>query len=178
MPPSDADYYAILQVHPAAGVDQIRAAYLRQIGRWHPDRNTSEEATRRTAQINAAWEVLQDPTRRAAYDRQRGRSGVKHTEPVFRRRAEGASQSRPQAVDRAAAERARRGAEASAREARARKQREAEYERRRAASEHLWHPPDERGFGWSDREVKVGHWYSNKPGAERLIEFRGKFGDI
>jgi curved DNA-binding protein CbpA len=178
MPASDADYYTILNVHPAASVDQIRAAYLRQIGQWHPDRNTSQEATRRTAQINAAWEVLQDPGRRAAYDRQRRSTGATRPAPVFRRRSDQTSQSRPSAVDPVAAERARRGAEASAREARARRQREAEYERRRAASEHLWQPPDERGFGWSDGELIIGHWYRNNRGPYRLIDVRGKYADI
>jgi curved DNA-binding protein CbpA len=178
MPASDADYYAILNVHSAASVDQIRAAYLQQIGRWHPDRNTSQEATRRTAEINAAWEVLQDPDRRAAYDRQRRRSGTTPQAPAFRRRSDRAAQSRPSAVDPVAAERARRGAEASAREARARRQREAEYERRRTASEHLWQPPDERGLGWSDRELIVGHWYRNNRGPYRLIDVRGKYADI
>jgi curved DNA-binding protein CbpA len=178
MPAPNIDYYTLLKVHPSATLEQVRTAYLRQIGQWHPDRNPSEQATRRTAQINAAWEVLQDPSRRAAYDRQRRRSGVAPPAPAVHRRRDRSTPPRRTAVDPAAAERARRGAEASAREAQARRQREAEYERRRSASERLWQPPDERGLGWSDREFVVGHWYRSNRGPYRLIDVRGKYADI
>ncbi|MGD9890461.1 MAG: J domain-containing protein [Dehalococcoidia bacterium] len=172
------DYYALLHVHPSATLEQVRAAYLRQIGQWHPDRNATEEATRRTAQINAAWEVLRDPSRRAAYDRQRRHAGGGQPAPADRHRQDRTPRPRQAAVDPAAAERARRGAEASARESQARKQREAEYERRRRASEPLWQPPDERGYGWSDQAFVVGHWYRNNRGPYRLIDVRGKYADV
>ncbi len=177
MPAADIDYYTLLKVRPDANVEQIRAAYLRQIGQWHPDRNPSDQATRRTAQINAAWEVLQDPSRRAEYDRQRRRPGAATAGSTDRR------QSRPPKaahtpVDPAAAERARRGAEASARDAEARRQREAEYEQRRKASERLWQPPVESGFGWSDRDFVVGHWYRTNRGPYRVIDVRGKYVEI
>jgi curved DNA-binding protein CbpA len=178
MPESDIDYYAILKVRPTANVEQIRAAYLRQIGQWHPDRNASQEATRRTAQINAAWEVLQDPSRRAAYDRQRKRPSAAPRSPTSRTREDRSTHPRHTAIDPAAAERARRGAEATAREAEARRQREAEYEKRRSASEGLWQPPMESGFGWSDQGFVVGHWYRNNRGPYRVIDLRGKYVDI
>jgi curved DNA-binding protein CbpA len=178
VPAVDVDYYLLLRVHPTANAEQIRAAYLRQIGQWHPDRNPSEEATRRTAQINAAWEVLQDPARRAAYDRQRGRSPAASAGTTGRRRQNRAPRPRHAPIDPAAAERARRGAEASAREAQARRQRDAEYEQRRKASERSWQPPTDGGLGWSDREFVVGHWYRNNRGPYRVIDVRGKYVDI
>lgn len=183
MPPSEPDHYALLEVDRSAGVEQIKAAYLQQVLRWHPDRNPSAEATRRTARINAAWEVLQDPARRAAYDRRLARrhpprSGTPPS-PAPAARARRARPQRPSpAPDPAAAERARRAAEASAREAEARRQRDAQYEQRRKASEHLWQPPPDAALGWSDREFVVGHWYRNNAGPYRVIDVRGKLVDI
>ena len=67
----DDDYYRILQVDPAAHDDVIQAAYRRLALRYHPDRNPSAAAARVMARINAAYEVLSDPARRAEYDRGR-----------------------------------------------------------------------------------------------------------
>jgi hypothetical protein len=64
------DPYATLQVSPAADADIIEAAYRVLARRYHPDLNRSADATERMAQINAAWDVLRDPERRAAYDRE------------------------------------------------------------------------------------------------------------
>lgn len=53
----------VLGVGPQADLDEIRAAWLRLVQAWHPDRAQGEaavaEATRRVAEINAAWRVLQ-----------------------------------------------------------------------------------------------------------------------
>ena len=66
------DFYRILQVDPSAHDDVIQAAYRRLALRYHPDRNPSAEAARVMTRINAAYEVLSDPARRARYDRRRG----------------------------------------------------------------------------------------------------------
>ncbi len=69
-----ATHYELLGVTPQAGTDTIRAAYRRQARLHHPDTRPDAapeeaEAARRTmAALNTAWEVLGDPTRRAAYD--------------------------------------------------------------------------------------------------------------
>lgn len=68
---TDKDYYAILHVDPSAGADTIAAAYHRLMRKYHPDKNPSPDATRRAQEINAAYEVLSDPAKRAAYDRER-----------------------------------------------------------------------------------------------------------
>ena len=68
------DYYAILGVPPTASRDEIRAAYRRLARRHHPDVNPPDEddvaANKFMRQLNEAYEVLNDPRQRAAYDRQ------------------------------------------------------------------------------------------------------------
>jgi hypothetical protein len=88
------DYYAILGLPPTASRDEIRAAYRRLARRHHPDVNPSQEddvaATELMRRLNAAYEVLNNPTRRAAYDRQRWaqvdphrRSSTSYTGPTW-----------------------------------------------------------------------------------------------
>ena len=69
--PESADLYEILQVHPSAYPEVIEAAYRRLAQIYHPDRNPAPDAEERMTEINRAYEVLRDPQKRAAYDRQR-----------------------------------------------------------------------------------------------------------
>jgi curved DNA-binding protein CbpA len=62
------DPYKTLQVDAEADADVIRAAYRRLALKYHPDGGETPERGRRMAELNAAWEVLRDPQRRAAYD--------------------------------------------------------------------------------------------------------------
>ncbi|MHB8576036.1 MAG: J domain-containing protein [Dehalococcoidia bacterium] len=80
------DLYALLQVSPRADVDVIEAAYRVLARRFHPDVNSSPNATAAMARLNAAWETLRDPAERAAYDRQD--SGIRA--PLVRRDRSGA----------------------------------------------------------------------------------------
>lgn len=66
------DHYKVLQVHPSAHPDVIQSAYRRLALLYHPDTNPAPEAVEMMARLNEAYEVLSDPQRRAAYDRQRG----------------------------------------------------------------------------------------------------------
>jgi curved DNA-binding protein CbpA len=66
-----ADPYKILQVDSEADPDVIQAAYRRLAQKYHPDVTTGSDAAARMVAINAAWEVLRDPTTRAAFDRSR-----------------------------------------------------------------------------------------------------------
>src|SRR3954468_11397577 len=52
------DPYAILGVSALAGPQELAAAYREQAKRWHPDRGGGEEAARRMAEINAAYDIL------------------------------------------------------------------------------------------------------------------------
>ncbi|MBN2577167.1 MAG: J domain-containing protein [Deltaproteobacteria bacterium] len=71
-PKSEPDPYAVLGVARTASEAEIRAAYLDLMAKYHPDRhqgNPLEElAAAKVAEINWAYEILSDPTRRAAYD--------------------------------------------------------------------------------------------------------------
>ena len=69
---TDWDPYAVLNVARTATAEEIRAAYLRQAARYHPDQhqgNPLEElASARMAELNRAYELLSDRPRRAAFD--------------------------------------------------------------------------------------------------------------
>ncbi len=62
----DVSLYELLRLDPSATPEEICEAYLRISKRVHPDAGGSEALFR---QVNAAYEVLRDPVRRAHYDR-------------------------------------------------------------------------------------------------------------
>lgn len=65
------DHYATLGLDRRCTLAQIRAAYRLLAKRHHPDVNGSgPEAAEQTRRLNAANEVLSDPARRRAYDRE------------------------------------------------------------------------------------------------------------
>jgi curved DNA-binding protein CbpA len=59
------DLYEVLQVHPRAEAEVIRAAYRTLARKYHPDHGGDPE---HMIALNDAWDVLGDPQRRAAYD--------------------------------------------------------------------------------------------------------------
>ena len=70
-------YYDLLEIKPDASPEIVRAAYKAQAKKYHPDsQNTGD--TEYMKKINEAYEVLSDPERRAAYDRdlKEGRAGT------------------------------------------------------------------------------------------------------
>jgi curved DNA-binding protein CbpA len=71
------DLYEVLQVHPRAEPDVLRAAYRVLARKYHPDHGGD---ARQMINLNDAWDVLGDPVRRAAYDATRaaqpGRPGA------------------------------------------------------------------------------------------------------
>jgi curved DNA-binding protein CbpA len=69
------DPYKLLQVDPEADVEIIQVAYRKLAQRFHPDVASGPESARRMAELNAARDLLLDPSARAAYDRQRTRAG-------------------------------------------------------------------------------------------------------
>ncbi|MEO8273098.1 MAG: J domain-containing protein [Chloroflexota bacterium] len=70
------DYYRDLQVHPSANDLVVQAAYRALARIFHPDVEGDDAEMKR---INAAWEVIGDPLRRAVYDQ--ARAGA-HRGPV------------------------------------------------------------------------------------------------
>jgi curved DNA-binding protein CbpA len=69
--PDAINPYKILQVDPEAEDEVITAAYRRLARKYHPDLAEGPDASARMAAINAAWELIGDPAKRAAYDRMR-----------------------------------------------------------------------------------------------------------
>lgn len=67
----EPDLYEVLQVHPAAEPEVVDAAFRRLSRKYHPDLNSSPEATEVMQRLTAAYEILRDPARRAAYDHER-----------------------------------------------------------------------------------------------------------
>jgi curved DNA-binding protein CbpA len=62
------DPYKVLQVDSEAEDEVIQAAYRRLAQKYHPDVAAGPEGAARMSAINAAWEILRDPTKRAAHD--------------------------------------------------------------------------------------------------------------
>jgi molecular chaperone DnaJ len=62
------DYYEVLGVARDADEQAIRDAFRKLALRYHPDRNKDPDATERFKEIAAAYAVLSDPAKRAAYD--------------------------------------------------------------------------------------------------------------
>jgi len=64
------DYYKILGVERNASEDDIRKAYRKLAMQYHPDRNPNDkQAEEHFKEINEAYQVLSDSTKRAHYDR-------------------------------------------------------------------------------------------------------------
>ena len=64
------DYYGLLGVLPTASRDEIRAAYRRLVQR-HPSGKEDTATSEPMRRLNEAFEMLNNPSQRAAYDRQR-----------------------------------------------------------------------------------------------------------
>lgn len=63
------DYYKILSVSRTASSADIKRAYRKLSLKYHPDKNSSPDASQKFAEIAAAYDVLSDPEKREAYNR-------------------------------------------------------------------------------------------------------------
>lgn len=62
------NYYDTLGVDKSASDKEIKKAYRKLAGKWHPDKNDSTEAKGKFQEISEAYEVLSDATKKAKYD--------------------------------------------------------------------------------------------------------------
>jgi curved DNA-binding protein CbpA len=60
--------YEVLMVHAKADQEVITVVYRHLAKRFHPDRDSSPQAQSRMAELNEAYEILDDPEKRARYD--------------------------------------------------------------------------------------------------------------
>jgi len=61
--------YKVLGVDENASADEIKKAYRKQAMKYHPDQNQdNKEAETKFKEINAAYDILKDPQKKAAYD--------------------------------------------------------------------------------------------------------------
>jgi len=68
-----ACYYKILGVSVEASQDEIKKAFRLMALRWHPDRNGQDGASSdRFRDVLEAYQTLEDPLKRKAYDFERG----------------------------------------------------------------------------------------------------------
>ena len=63
------DYYEILGVGREAGEEEIKKAYRKLALKFHPDRNPGDKVAEESfKEVGEAYEILNDPQKRAAYD--------------------------------------------------------------------------------------------------------------
>ncbi len=67
---SQRDHYETLGISRTASPEEVKAAFRKLAAQHHPDKNGGDPtAANRFKEINAAYQVLGDPQRRAMYDR-------------------------------------------------------------------------------------------------------------
>jgi DnaJ-class molecular chaperone len=63
-----SNYYDVLGVNKTATKAEIKSAYRKLALKWHPDKNKDAGAEAKFKEINNAYEVLSDDTKRSTYD--------------------------------------------------------------------------------------------------------------
>lgn len=63
------NYYETLGVDKNASADEIKSAYRKLAKKYHPDLNKTPEAAAKFKEVNEAYEVLGDETKKANYDK-------------------------------------------------------------------------------------------------------------
>lgn len=74
------DYYEILGVSKDSKKEDIKKAYRKLVKKYHPDVNKEDGAEEKFKEVQEAYEVLSDETKRKAYD-QYGHAGTQGFDP-------------------------------------------------------------------------------------------------
>jgi curved DNA-binding protein CbpA len=63
------DYYGILQIHPLAEPEVVKAAYRKLADKYHPDHNPDKQewANKKFKEIGEAFEIIDNPEKRGRY---------------------------------------------------------------------------------------------------------------
>lgn len=69
------DYYEVLGVDKKASASEIKKAYRKLVKKYHPDVNKGADAEEKFKEVQEAYEVLSDESKRSAYD-QFGHAGT------------------------------------------------------------------------------------------------------
>ena len=69
-----SEHYAALGLKSDATLADIKRAFRQKASQFHPDRNTAEDAPARFREVQEAYDVLSDETKRTAYDDNRRRN--------------------------------------------------------------------------------------------------------
>ena len=76
MPEQRKDLYEALGLQKGASEEEIKKAYRKLAKKYHPDLNPGDKtAEEKMKEVNAAYEILSDPEKKARYD-QFGHAGV------------------------------------------------------------------------------------------------------
>ena len=63
------DPYSVLGVSKTASLAEIKKAFRKLAKQYHPDQNKDAKAAAKFAEINSAYEIVGDETKRAQFDR-------------------------------------------------------------------------------------------------------------
>ena len=79
------DHYAVLGIEADASLAEVKSAYRKSASKFHPDKNSAPDAPTRFREIQEAYELLSDATKRQAYDGENRRRSL--LEKPFGKRA-------------------------------------------------------------------------------------------
>lgn len=68
------NHYAVLGLDPTASVAAVKTAYRKKASEFHPDKNSAIDAPARFREVQEAYDILADATKRQGYDESRRRS--------------------------------------------------------------------------------------------------------
>ncbi|HEX9738464.1 MAG TPA: DnaJ domain-containing protein [Candidatus Limnocylindria bacterium] len=76
------DAYRVLQVAPDCEDEVLHSAYRALALKYHPDRDATQFAARRMSELNQAYALVRDPTKRARHDAARRRASGTTIQPA------------------------------------------------------------------------------------------------